>query len=146
MSIFHVICNMTISQCGPVVGYELVHLRQGDMDGACGPYSLMMCLILQGVVRREDVVALNNLDGRTALGKLWNKFQDFHALFRQGTTLQDIGSLLATFGRIEDAEEELQLAVFHGYDNAAPILDVLERLKEIREQMRIKPQAESKSP
>ena len=108
MSIFHVICNMTISQCGPVVGYELVHLRQGDMDGACGPYSLMMCLILQGVVRREDVVALNNLDGRTALGKLWNKFQDFHALFRQGTTLQDIGSLLATFGR------KIKLEAFEG--------------------------------
>jgi Flp pilus assembly protein TadD len=39
---------------------------------------------------------------------------------------------LATFGRIEDAEEELRLAVLYGFSNPEPIMDKLDRMKEIR--------------
>jgi hypothetical protein len=31
---------------------EAVHLRQGDMDGACGPYALVMAMIAMGLAKR----------------------------------------------------------------------------------------------
>ncbi|MBG7352627.1 hypothetical protein GHU86_12690, partial [Pseudomonas aeruginosa] len=31
---------------------DKVHLRQGDMDGACGPYCLVMAMLVRGQLRR----------------------------------------------------------------------------------------------
>jgi Tfp pilus assembly protein PilF len=39
---------------------------------------------------------------------------------------------LALFGRIEEAEEELRLAVFHGYDQGELVQHRLDRMKEVR--------------
>lgn len=48
-----------------------VHLRQGDMDGACAIYSLMMGMITSGIINRKDAEGLyQNLDGRSSLAKL----------------------------------------------------------------------------
>jgi len=42
---------------------------------------------------------------------------------------------LAVFGRLEEAEEELRLAVLHGFEGAAPIQERIEKLKHIRDEM-----------
>ncbi|HZW12163.1 MAG TPA: hypothetical protein VFF81_03095 [Noviherbaspirillum sp.] len=83
---------------------DLAHLRQGDMGGACGPYCLMMCLMLIGVVNRDEATSASQLDGRTAVGKLWTSFRDFPAFFTNGTSLEHLSELLTVFQRRVDSE------------------------------------------
>lgn len=99
MSTFGIIEGITLSPDGPLVGNELVHLRQGDMDGACGPYSLMMCLLILGVVDRAEALAPDGIDGRTSIGKLWTHFGNHKAFFSAGTTLDDLERLFSNFKR-----------------------------------------------
>lgn len=99
MSYFKVIDQIEISHKGPVAKStkrkkQLIHLAQGSMDGACGPYSLMMALMICGMIDREDLVSLNRFDGRTRAGKLINMLQEYEAFFRNGTDLKDLVKLL----------------------------------------------------
>ena len=46
---------------------DKVHLRQGDMDGACGPYCLVMAMLVRGQLRRRQAKGLERVDdGLTA--------------------------------------------------------------------------------
>jgi len=59
----------------------------------------------------------------------------------------NIALALAVFGRLEEAEDELRLAVLYGFENADAIQQRIDALKEIREQMlRDRPQRASASP
>lgn len=71
MRTISVLPQLQLIEKGVFIGNEenLVALRQGDVDGACGPYSLLMALITQNVLSREEVTDLNIQDGRTRLGK-----------------------------------------------------------------------------
>lgn len=57
--------------------WQHVHLHQGDMDGACAVYSMMMYLISLKVLTRKQVIDLNTkFDGRVSKGRLYKEF--FH--------------------------------------------------------------------
>lgn len=61
---------LSVSPNGPVTcahprAHDYVHLRQGEMDGACGPYCVAMTLIALGVMSREQAQSLDSYDGRT---------------------------------------------------------------------------------
>jgi Flp pilus assembly protein TadD len=47
----------------------------------------------------------------------------------------NLSLVLALFGRIEEAEEELRLAVFHGFSSPEPIQDGIDRMKSVRERI-----------
>jgi|GEM_PF-5652811 len=38
--------------------FQLLHLRQGDIDGACGPYCLFMALMICGVAKCNVLTSL----------------------------------------------------------------------------------------
>ena len=46
---------------GPSGEEQEVHLQQGSLDGACGPYSLLMCLLICGLIERSVIRSLNFL-------------------------------------------------------------------------------------
>ncbi|MCU8071314.1 hypothetical protein [Shewanella sp. SM32] len=69
---------------------EYVALRQGDMDGACGPYSVLMGLIYHGAVTRDEVTSLDCLEGRTRIGKFMNNLYEFNSMVRDGTDANDL--------------------------------------------------------
>jgi hypothetical protein len=99
MAMFRIIDQIDIGHEGPVANWQngehqLIHLAQGSMDGACGPYSLMMALIICGLIDREDLVSLRKVDGRTSAGKLLNALQEYQGFFRDGTHLEDLSELL----------------------------------------------------
>lgn len=80
---------------GPDGAEQLVHLHQGDMDGACGPYALLMGLLSLGVVRRDDVTSWGAPNKRTSTGKLLARMNRAGStLFREGTGLNDLNELL----------------------------------------------------
>ena len=94
MSYFKIINQIDISHDGPVASEQLIHLAQGSMDGACGPYSLMMALMVCGLMDRNELVSLGRVDGRTRAGKLVSMLQKYEAFFRNGTELPQLVDLL----------------------------------------------------
>jgi hypothetical protein len=76
------------------VGHRLhnVVLRQGDLDGACGPYALTMALILSGAVVPSKVNKIwgDHLDGRTKLAK---NIKELGTLVTKGTNRSNLISL-----------------------------------------------------
>lgn len=83
-----------VSPNGPVSseGGALVHLRQGQLDGACGPYCVVSALITLGLMDRDDV--LNNMHawkGSSREGRFRDALYAFGVNVCEGT---DGGDLL----------------------------------------------------
>ncbi len=98
MANFHIINQVDIGHDGPVAygpnEIQKIHLAQGDMDGACGPYSIMMGLMICGLIDRDDLVSLKKVDGRTNAGKLLNMLEKYQGLFRGGLYDHELVELL----------------------------------------------------
>jgi hypothetical protein len=60
MSEIYVIPQITLTEDGPAVTNtkppQLIHLQQGDLDGACGPYCFCMALITLGIEKRSKLL------------------------------------------------------------------------------------------
>ncbi len=87
-----------------------IHLRQGELDGACTVYSLMMGLIAARKVKKSALTDLDIFDsedkpdGRTSFGRLLKEFfykipkskdEPETVLLRNGYTLEDIQNKLS---------------------------------------------------
>lgn len=87
-----------------------IHLRQGDLDGACTVYSLMMGLVAAKKVKKTDLTDLdvfgreNKPDGRTSYARLLKEFfykiprsidDPETILLRNGFTLETIQNKLS---------------------------------------------------
>lgn len=70
-----------------------VSLTQGDLDGACGPYALMMTLISLGAISKKEAVKIwgDPIDQRTKLAKT---IKSLDTLLRTGTSSTDLIELL----------------------------------------------------
>lgn len=62
-----------------------IHRQQGDIDGACAVYSVMMCLLILGYVKKDDLDVYNPADRRTFKGKLLFELLENRGLVRNGT-------------------------------------------------------------
>lgn len=96
MNTMHVSRWLMVSPEGPETcakNGDLVHLRQGDADGACGPYALMMALITLGALERAEVSSMNLWDGRSREGKFRNALISHGALISSGTNGEDLATL-----------------------------------------------------
>ncbi|MCI4679187.1 hypothetical protein K9U39_05950 [Rhodoblastus acidophilus] len=88
---------------------DQVHLRQGDMDGACGPYSLTMALIAMGLITRAEAMSAVCPDRRTLSGKFTEKLWAFDPLFSEGVDIDDL-KWLADGYRNRDLQVEISSA------------------------------------
>ena len=122
---------LAITSSGPVSAgnQELVHLRQGDLDGACGPYCMVTALISLGLLSRGEAIHMDQWDGRTREGRFRDALLAFGALTVEGTTGGDLlwltdffkstglnaefisGSKKQLFQQVTDAIEQGKLAV-----------------------------------
>ena len=113
MGTFHVLQDLTISDEGPVTGSALAHLRQGDMGGACGPYCLMMCLQIIGVIGREEATSSLSLDGRTQIGKLYKSHLEKERVLGWAEELDvDPSTTRSSFNILEEIFDEIDVDVF----------------------------------
>ena len=93
-----IINKLAVGPSGPINdNSEAVHLMQGDMDGACGPYALMMCFLINTVVSREEATQIHNADGRSRLGKFRNQLLKFGSLCKDGTCSKNLEGLSDIF-------------------------------------------------
>ena len=81
--------------------YDAVFLKQGSLDGACGPYCVIMALLITGAVTLDEVHDLWNIKLSSRLGKLIKGMRKHDTLFSDGTTINELATLLDnSFGRI----------------------------------------------
>lgn len=66
---------------------QKVHQRQGDLDGACGAYSIVMCLLIQGVLNAEDITDIY-YDGRYAEAKIAKAITEENGLYKDGLDIE----------------------------------------------------------
>lgn len=71
-------------------------IKQGDLDGACAPYSASMLLMILGVLKRSDL-DIENYDKRTKLGKIIDLFFNQKGLVRSGYHFEDLTNELQVF-------------------------------------------------
>jgi hypothetical protein len=65
------------------------------MDGACGPYSVMMALLILGCMRWDEVTSFGFwFDPTHSKGKLWSMLEKHPGLLRDGTDLKALRKLL----------------------------------------------------
>lgn len=65
-----------------------VHLKQGDLDGACAVYSTVMILIMIGAIKYSDVKLTDKKnDKRTAKERLKKELFEMNGLHREGNYL-----------------------------------------------------------
>ena len=108
MSEFVVIKQIKMSHCGAVNEVDQpIHLQQGSLDGACGPYCLFMSLLVLGAADYYDLTGLEPLSKRTETGKAMNMMiqiaQD-PALFRHGTKIPALKILANNYKGIKTAQ------------------------------------------
>ena len=73
--------------------YQKAHFKQGDLDGACGAYSVAMVLNILGAFEAEDICSDNKIDKRTSEWKLIKALND-EGLYRDGLTSDRIQEIL----------------------------------------------------
>lgn len=73
--------------------YQKAHYKQGDLDGACGAYSISMVLNMLGVFEADDLYSDKEYDRRTAEWKLIKALND-NGLYRDGLTSCTIKTIL----------------------------------------------------
>lgn len=109
---------------------DQVHLRQGDMDGACGPYCVAMALLVLTKTTRYELDPSYKIDYRTRAGKLLKVIHSFDPMVLCGTGAHDLCEMLSAhnqaYGRIfEGSSSQLVPKVKQAIDNGHPvILDV----------------------
>lgn len=68
-----------------------VHLRQGEMDGACAVYSMMMCLIMEKIIKRNLITDTpTNLKRNTSDGRLVRFFLEKQGMVIGGYFLSEL--------------------------------------------------------
>jgi hypothetical protein len=73
--------------------YQKAHFKQGDLDGACGAYSISMVLNILGVFEADEFLCPGKDDKRTAKWKLIQALNE-QGLYRNGLTSDKIQELL----------------------------------------------------
>lgn len=82
-------------------GARDLFLKQGSLDGACGPYCVFMAMLGYGLIRRSEINWSTSVDRRTRLGKLMSAIDQHGQFFRDGTDINDLKAIIdGSFGNL----------------------------------------------
>ena len=83
-----------------------VHIRQGDIDGACSVYALMMNLLILNTIKRTQLEDLyDKIKKSPEVENLFKEFFGKHGLIRNGFYFHDVCKLVnKTFGKVIEAK------------------------------------------
>lgn len=83
-----------------------LHRQQGDMDGACAVYCLMMSLFILGYISEKDIEIHNSLDRRTSRGKFIAHFLEDQGLIRTGYSYISLAKEVRSYCKELNAERK----------------------------------------
>lgn len=109
--------------------YQKAHFKQGDLDGACGAYSVAIVLNILGVFEAEDICSDNQLDKRTSKWKLIKALNE-QGLYRDGLNSEEIQQILLDNYRSrvnvqyisKDSKEDIIQITRNWIDNDSPVI------------------------
>ncbi len=87
---------------------EPIFLRQGDLDGACGFYCLLMALIALGIFRRREVLELETSRKHACLARIKTNARMYYF---SGAGTRTLKKLLAPLN------DTLDVSIINGQDN-----------------------------
>ena len=68
---------------------QMAHLRQGELDEACAVYSMMMCLVIEKIIKRNIITNVSeSLRRNTSDGRLINHFLEKKGMVINGYELK----------------------------------------------------------
>ena len=100
-----------------------VHFRQGELDGACGAYSIAMALNIVGAFDADYLnKETDKVDFRTAEGKLHKAIHEW-GLYPDGLSLDDCTSILDTYKKYVSYETFQDFdSILEALDNDYPVI------------------------
>ena len=109
--------------------YQRAHYRQGDLDGACGAYSLAMTLNILGVFKAEDFDSdPDDVDNRIAKFRLIKALNEY-GLYRKGLKGEEIRDILSrqfskfiSVDYLEKDEIDINDTIRSNIDNNTPVI------------------------
>ena len=108
--------------------WQKAHYKQGDLDGACGAYSVAMALNILGVFEAEDIYSdSDSADNRFADRRMIKALNEF-GLFRDGLTSEQITEVLTK--HFSKMVRNLFGMTFTKYLNIIKISGALQMLKQ----------------
>ena len=91
MAEIKIIDKLTLTKEGLMVKgtKQGAHLRQGELDGACAVYSMMMCLVIEKIIKRNIITNVpESLRRNTSDGRLINHFLEKQGMVINGYELK----------------------------------------------------------
>ena len=67
-----------------------IHHQQGDLDGACAVYSVIMNLLILSMIEKEEICIYSSIDKRTRKGKLLSYLLEKQGLVRDGYSFRTL--------------------------------------------------------
>ena len=100
-----------------------MHFRQGELDGACGAYSIAMALNIVGAFDADYLnKETDKVDFRTAEGKLHKAIHEW-GLYPDGLSLDDCTSILDTYKKYVSYETFQDFdSILEALDNDCPVI------------------------
>ena len=110
-----------------------LHKQQGDLDGACAIYSLVMAMLCKGLLADDDTQVYNRPDRRTDKGKFLYQFFNERGMIRDGysyvTLAKEINEspfdIKAKRKKPRTNEERINLISKYIKDNSPVIISVM---------------------
>lgn len=97
MRTIHVIDKLILREgqlkCKKDRRWQKAHYKQGDLDGACGAYSISMCLNILGVFEADELYSDTDFDKRSAEWRMIKALHGF-GLYRDGMKTEDIKEII----------------------------------------------------
>lgn len=107
MTQIHIIDKVKLTDRGLLLmnSQQLAHLRQGELDGACAVYSMMMCLVIERIIKRCLVTDVpRTLKRSSSEGRLVSFFLEKQGMVIDGYDLETLhADLLSSFRKKVDA-------------------------------------------
>lgn len=115
MKTINIIKSLHLSKDGVVARtrngkHQSVHLRQGDLDGACAIYSTVMALIILGLIKYSDVrLGAKSKDKRTMVERLKKLLFEEQGLHREGHEFDEIKQMLKkSYSRFVSVDDPIE--------------------------------------
>jgi hypothetical protein len=83
--------------------FQKAHYKQGDLDGACGAYSIAMVLNILGVFESDELCSDTEFDKRTAEWKLIKALNE-DGLYRDGLNSDKIQRIINNYAKYVTAQ------------------------------------------
>ena len=107
MNDIHIISNLKLHPNKGLVSKDSdgkwiqTHHQQGDLDGACAVYSLIMNLLILGKISEQEISIYNKINRRTRRGKFLSHFLEDQGLIRDGYGYRSLAKEIRDYCPIE---------------------------------------------